>query len=89
MEIKVQVQYHDGRTYSIARDIEVAGEALEEVSHAFNPSNNDDVAIAKVLAAAFITHVDRNGRDGRLCAIARTDMMKTSMVGVKAITHGT
>lgn len=76
--------------------VDITDEAQDDVRLKFNPSNLDDVATLKLLAAAYLSLLTRIRDDkktkgvdaGREFAIARTDFQKVSMTAVLAATKG-
>lgn len=64
----------------------VSAEANRIVRAEFNPSELESVTLIKALAAAAISHVNRNGKDARLMALARTAFEEGAMWAVKSAT---
>lgn len=75
------------------QDFSIVASAAKLVRLSFNPSNSPDVDRLKILAAAFISELERqtavNGHSaeaGREFAVARTHMQTASMFAVAGAT---
>ena len=66
--------------------LEVTPESMKLVRLGFNPSGLNDVAVAKILAAASISHIRGATKDGREGAVAATHFETAAMWAVKGIT---
>jgi len=84
--IKVLVEWdnEDGSTFHC--NAAPGQQELDQVRQDFNPSGDDAVSMAKVLAASFMTLTSMEGQDGRLTAMARSEMEIAAMLAVKSMT---
>lgn len=77
--------YHDNHEKPIGQ-IFTSSYSLDQVRQDFNPSGDKEVDFAKILAAASIEHVNVNGKDPRLTALAKTTAEEAAMWAVKSLT---
>lgn len=72
------------------KEIAISASADELIRRKFNPSNFDNVATLKALAAAFLSECDRIAGEvpdsGRSLAVAKTNMQTASMWAVLGAT---
>ena len=57
-----------------------------QVRYEFNPSGEVGVDKVKLFAAALMSAVEEHGKDGRLTAMACSEIEIASMLGVKSVT---